>query len=102
MRLLPAVASAWAAAFWATGAQVRVVPVLAVAATGTALGCGLASLRRAFSPRARRALAATALAAAAASPGSAALGRPVQATPCPAVTSRHDAGPSTTTGRSSS
>jgi competence protein ComEC len=64
LRLLPASACAWAAAFWATGAQVRVVPVLAVAATVTALGCALASLRRAPA-RARGALAATALAAAA-------------------------------------
>jgi competence protein ComEC len=65
LRLLPASASAWAWAFWATGAQVRVVSVLTVAATGTALGSGLASLRRTLPPRARGALAATALAAAA-------------------------------------
>jgi competence protein ComEC len=64
-RLLPAAASAWVAAFCATGAQARVVALLAVAATGIALGCALAALRRMFPERAGRRLAVTALAAAA-------------------------------------
>jgi competence protein ComEC len=66
LRLLPAAGSAWAAAFWATGGQTPVVTLLAAAAAGIAVGCGLASLRRAPSQRAGRILAATALAAAAA------------------------------------
>jgi competence protein ComEC len=64
LRLLPAAVSAWVAAFWATGAQARVVALLAVAATGFAFGCALAALRR-FPERTGRRLAATALAVAA-------------------------------------
>ncbi|HYJ74623.1 MAG TPA: ComEC/Rec2 family competence protein [Kineosporiaceae bacterium] len=67
LRLLPAAVSAWAAAFWATGAPVGLVAVLAVVATLAALGCGVAAARRGLLGRSlpARTLGAVALAAAA-------------------------------------